>query len=165
MNAATYLRRAEAGIEGIHREVGAVPGFWQFFQNRRFDAFGDRQKALKATFTAYPDVIPLVQQAAACPDYDAQLDYTLSAGELIGEDVPRPSERPQRRACAAIPGVSAHPAEGNYDEALRTALLLFRLAHHYERNPALTGYLVAATIQGIAVDCANAALQAGPVSK
>ena len=162
-NAATYLRRAEAGIEGILREVGAVPGFWQFFHTE--DSMpSEIQKALKAAFTAYPDVIPLVQQAAACPDYDAQLDYTLSAGEFIAKMLPvlqnvRDAGRVlQFRVRLLI-------AEGNCDEAVRTALLLFRLAHHYERNPALTGYLVAATIQGIAVDCANAALQAGPVSK
>ena len=43
MNAATYLRRAEAGIEGILREVGAVPGFWQFFHTEDSDAFGDSE--------------------------------------------------------------------------------------------------------------------------
>ena len=48
---------------------------------------------------------------------------------------------------------------------MRSALVLFRLARHCEHNPAIVGYLVAITAQGMAVDAANAALQSGPVSK
>ena len=55
--------------------------------------------------------------------------------------------------------------EGNRDEAVRTALIIFRLAHHLERNPTFINYLVVLTAQGIATESTNAALQAGPVSK
>ena len=55
--------------------------------------------------------------------------------------------------------------DGNSDEAARLALATFRLARHFERNPALVSYLVAIVIQGMAAESANRALQTGPVSK
>ena len=56
-------------------------------------------------------------------------------------------------------------AERNHDEALRTALVLFRLAQIAACNPMIVSYLAAASIQGIAVDSANLVLQTGLVSK
>ena len=56
-------------------------------------------------------------------------------------------------------------AEGKRDEAVRTALLIFRLARHFEHNPTIVSYLVSIAVRGIAIDSANDALQTGPVSK
>ncbi len=56
-------------------------------------------------------------------------------------------------------------AEGNRDEAVRTALLIFRLARHFDHNPMLIGYLVAIAVRGNAIQSAVAALQTGPISK
>ncbi len=162
-NAATYLRRAQAGTDAIYKEAEAVPGFWEYF-NTKDPMPAEIQKALKAAFTAYPYTISLFQQAAACPDYDAQLDYTDSPRELFNELI-SVVEKIRNYGRVLQFRVRLDVAEGNYDEAARTTLLLFRLAHHCERNPAITGYLVAVTIQGIAVDYANSVLQAGPVSK
>ena len=36
------------------------------------------QKAIKTALDAHPNVMPLLEQAAACPDYDPQLDYSRS---------------------------------------------------------------------------------------
>jgi hypothetical protein len=44
-------------------------------------------------------------------------------------------------------------------------LVIFRLAHHFDRNPTLVGYLVAIAVRGYAIASANEALQTGPVSK
>ncbi len=56
-------------------------------------------------------------------------------------------------------------AEGKRDEAVRTALLIFRLATHLDHNPTIVNYLVSIAVRGIAIDSANEALQSGPVSK
>ena len=42
-------------------------------------------------------------------------------------------------------------AEGNRDEAVRTALLIFRLARHFDHNPMIVGYLVAIAVRGCAI--------------
>ena len=55
--------------------------------------------------------------------------------------------------------------EGNGDEAVRTALLMFRLAHHFDRNPTLISFFVAIAVRNMAIEPANLALQTGPVSK
>ena len=56
-------------------------------------------------------------------------------------------------------------ADGNHDEAVRTALVIFRLASHFDHNPCILSYLVAIAVRGTAIDVANEALQAGPISK
>ena len=80
-NAATYLRRAEAGMNSIHKEVRAVPDFWEDYANKE-PMPAEIQKVLRAAFLAHADVIPLLEQAAACPDYVAQINLTASAQEL-----------------------------------------------------------------------------------
>lgn len=164
-NAATYLRRAEADVEAIENEI-ATPEVMVPINggNNPYPLPSKVQKTIKAAFDAYPKAIPLLEQAVACPDYNPQLDYTLSPGEFIAEILPglqtlRTDARVlQYRVWLLV-------AEGNYDEATHTALVLFRLAHHCNRIPGLVGYLVGITCQNYAIESANLVLQAGPVSK
>jgi hypothetical protein len=142
-NAATYLRRAEADLAAIEKEtmnvhsVSECPGFIMPVED---------QRVVRAAFAAYPNVIPLLQQAATCPDYDAELDYTLSPQEFLAKmiDVIGKTRRPGRvlgyRAALLV-------AEGNRDEAVRTALLIFRLARHFDRDPMIVNYLVALAVR------------------
>jgi len=55
--------------------------------------------------------------------------------------------------------------DGNCEEAAKMALACLKLARHAQRNPSVVGYLVAVTIQGVAISSANDALQKGAVSK
>jgi hypothetical protein len=162
-NAATYLRRAEGNIDAIMKEVEAVPHFWEWFGTKE-PMPAQIQKALKTVFLAYHDVIPLLQQAAACPGYDPKLDCTLPAEQFLATLLSLPFQ--EIRADVRVLEFRARLllAEGNNDEALRTAIILFRLARHWSHNPMIIGYLVTVTIQNIAVDYANLVLQAGPVS-
>jgi hypothetical protein len=41
------------------------------------------QKSLKRILSAHAEVIPLLERAAACPDYDAKLDYTLPPSKFM----------------------------------------------------------------------------------
>ncbi|MGA2254940.1 MAG: hypothetical protein ABSG53_09780 [Thermoguttaceae bacterium] len=157
-NAATYLRRAEADVAAI---AGIeLSGYADFLMPP-----GD-QKIFKAALAAHPNVIPLLEQAAACPGLYADMDCTLPAAVIIGKMLPdinllRADVRVLKDRARLL------AAEGNCDEAARTSLLLFRLAQHCEQfgPPMGVNYLVAMAIRGDAVDTANVSLQAGPVSK
>ena len=124
----------------------------------------EMQKIVQAVFDAHPKVIPLLEQAAACPDYDAQLDYTVPTDVFLANQLLPTVQK--CRGDARILQIRAKllSSEGNRDEAVRTALATFRLARHFERNPMITGYLVAMAVRGIAVCSASLALQAGAVS-
>jgi hypothetical protein len=56
-------------------------------------------------------------------------------------------------------------AKGNNDEAVRSALMIFRLARRYDRNPTLVGHLGTITAQGYAIKSASLALETGVVSE
>ena len=162
-NAATYLRQAEAGIEAIEKEtmdlrlVSECPGFL---------VPPEDQKRIKAALVAYPNVFPLLKQAAACPNYDAQLDYALPSGEFIGHLCDSAVFQKSLGAARVLRmQATLLVAEGNRDEAVRTALVIFRLTKLFDRNPTIVAYLVALAVRGSANVSVNAALQTGPISK
>ena len=160
-NAATYLRRAQEGVAAIDKEtmnlkpVSERPGFLMPLED---------QKAFKTTLTAYPNVIPLLEQAAACPDYDSELDYTLPSEEFLAKLLTVVSEH---RSVARLLRYRAEllVAAGNRDEAVRMALTTFRLASHFDHDPMLIGYLVTMAVRGDANRSAAEALETGPISK
>jgi len=160
-NAAVFLDRARADMMAIVKEL---QGFYQSegYENLRLDAA--QQKKLQGLFEAYPKVIPLIEQAAACADYDSQLDYTGTPDQFAE----RHSDILVRNRAAAriLRAWATHQAaQGRRDEALRTAMTLYRLARHFDREPMIIGYLVALACRGIANDVCNKILQGGPVSK
>jgi hypothetical protein len=151
-NAATYLRRAEADLAAIEKETMCL----------HLTISEDREKA-KAVLAAYPGVIPLLKQAAACPDYDAQLDYTLSHGEFLSKELDV-VQKPRSAARVLHLRAMLLLEEGNRDEAVQTAVVILRLGHLLDRNPAVLSYMMAIAVRGSAFEPANRALQAGPVS-
>lgn len=155
-NAATYLRRADADLSAIEKEVA----------NRRpgDSMSAEDRKVVRAALAAYPKVLPLLEQAAACPDYDAELDYTLPAQEFLAKalDV---VQRPRAAARVLHYQATLLVAEGKRDEAVRTALQIFRLASHFDRNPLVVSYLVSIAVRAQGIRCVEQALQSGPVSK
>jgi hypothetical protein len=158
-NAAVFLRRAEADVEAIQRELSGVCSGWPLLPMTSED-----QRVVKAALDAYPHLIPLLEHAATCPDYDAQLDYTLppKAFNMQLLEVARMAVRAARvfRARALM-----LTNEGNCDEAVRTALLMLWLARGLDRNPTLMSYLGAIAIRHEATEAANLALQTGRVSE
>jgi len=160
-NAATYLRRAQADLTAIEKDgknlhsASECPAFMIPLDDR---------KIIKAAFLAHPNVIPLLEQAAACPDYDAELDYTVPPLEFDNQllDLANTSRSPARVLCYRS---ALLVAEGKRDEAVRTALLILRLARHLDRNPMLVNNLVAIAVRWVAIESANEALQTGPISK
>ncbi|MEO8497286.1 MAG: hypothetical protein ABI614_19625, partial [Planctomycetota bacterium] len=88
-NAETYLQRVANDVAAMRKELDVL--------YLRADAYyvggkadGELNEAgadlVRATFAAYPDVFPALEKAAACPDLDLQLDYTLDP-QRLNDDV------------------------------------------------------------------------------
>ena len=89
------------------------------------------RKAMTAIYAAHPKAIPLLQQAADCPDYDPQLDFSLSPEQFLAQLLPFVQGlRSDTRVLCYRSRLMA--TDGNSDEAARLALLTFRLARHFE---------------------------------
>lgn len=160
-NAAVFLDRAQADVNAVEKEIQKLSES-EGYQNLRLDAA--QQKQLQGVFEAYPKVIPLIEQAAACPDYDSQLDYTVDPNQFLGGHL---DHLGRHRAAVRIlrAWATLRVTQGRRDEALRTATLLYRLSRHFDRDPVTISYLVALACRGTANDTCNKILQGGPVSK
>jgi hypothetical protein len=163
-NADTYLRRAEADIRAIDKETDNIalaaecPGFILPVKD---------QEKIKAAFASYPKVLPLVERAAACKDYNPGFDYALPPQEFLQRILEGDDEMGRFRGAARMLRRKALLliVEGKQDEAVRTALPIFVLARHLDHNSLLMEYLLSLALRGMAIETANEALQTGPVSK
>jgi len=159
-NAFVFLRRAEAGIEAINKELRAV--YDKEPPNEGGRLTPEEQKAVQAAWDAYPHVLPLLRQAAACPDYQPDLDYTVGLTELSAVISKQQGKR--RELFRALQGgVRLLSARGEQQEALRTCTLMFRLARHMEKEPTLINYLVTLACRAVSIQVANEVLRSGPV--
>jgi hypothetical protein len=109
-------------------------------------------------------MIPLLEQAAGCPDYSPELDYTVPSAEFLTQTTGLASKH---RSAVRLLSCRAEllALNGRGDEAVQTALCMLRLAHQVDRVPFLMSYLVAMAVRSIAVQSANVALQTTSVSK
>lgn len=157
-NADTYLSRAEKDLDAIGRELNEVYGSDAFHEGR----LNAEQLALvEKTLAAYPDVLPLLEQAAAAEEYRLQIDYTLAPTTFLAEYMPRVSRlRSAARLLRARAILSV--TRGDRDGALRSGLLALRLSQ--KQDPVLIGYLVSVAVRGMAATDCNRVLQDGPVS-
>jgi len=165
-NADTYLRQADADVDAMERIIYSEElnkTWWGQYEIRQPLA-PEALKALRAALATYPKVIPLLERAAVCPDFDPGLDYEV-APEVFIERLFLVVSR--TRGAVRLLDLQLHlqVAEGNYDEAVRTGITILRLGHLSERVPMIMGYLVANVERNIAVLGINLALQSGLVSK
>lgn len=159
-NADTFLRRAEADLESVQKDlmtlypktvypVGAVSP-------------DDREK-LEMLFAAHPEVMPLLEQAAACPKYEPQIDASLSPLRFLDPYMKRTGGH--RTLVRVLRAHSAlRSAQGRPDDALATQLLALRLTRKWCRDPLLIGYLVTLACASSAMEGVNQILQNGPVT-
>jgi hypothetical protein len=161
-NAATYLRQAEPEIAVMMEEFQP---YWEWSDKNEGRLMpAEIQKSVGTVFNAHPKVIPLLEQAAACPGYDAQFDYTVSSREFLDTQLLRAV--PRRRSVGRVLLVRSRllTSEGNRDEAVRTSVAIFRLARYFDGDAMVVGCLLAMAIRLYGVDAANLALQSGSVS-
>ncbi len=159
-NADSFLRRAADDLDAIQKELLAMYPKVGFPTGAVAPA--DREK-LEALFAAYPAVIPLLEQAADCPDSDPQLDCTLPASRFLQPIMDRTNKH--RLIYRVLRARSAMLlSKGRADEALANQVMALRLTRRRWREPSLIGYLVTVACEQVAMDGANQVLQAGPVS-
>jgi hypothetical protein len=159
-NAAVVLRRAHDDVKALAKELNRIDASSTEQAGSNGSA---EQKAIRAALDAHPRVLPLLEQAAACPDYNPELPYATGPQTLQNSLL---TDLQEFRNYANIlrAQASALRAQGKRDEALHTCLVSFRLTHHLEREPLLIPYLVVAACRSVAIGEVNATLRAGPVS-
>jgi hypothetical protein len=159
-NADTFLRRAGDDLDAIQNELTALYPKSVFPTGKPSPA--DREK-LEKLFDSYPKVMPLVEQAASCPEYDPQFDVTLPASQFVTSSMDRVVKH--RTLCRVL---RAHTAlrlsQDRPDEALNDQILALRLARKWRSDPVLIGYLVTVACETVAMEGANQVLQSGTVS-
>src|SRR5439155_3869130 len=159
-NAAMFLRRAADDLDAMAKELGALYPKTNYPTGPLLEA--DQEK-LERLFAAYPNVPPLLEQAAACPEYDPQLDCTQPPSRFVesaleGLAKRRVLHRVLRARAAWL------VSKGRPEQALASTIMGLRLARHFDREPLLVGYLVTLACKGLAMDGVNYVLQAGPAS-
>ncbi len=160
-NAYTYIQQAFPDI--IALEQGLMPWYeMERYRTARLEP--DEQKKLQTLLESYPRIVPLLEQAAACPDYTAPINLQVLPQEFIssGIDVVQKNREVARVLVAYS---TLRVSQGRRDEAVRLMVLLLRLTRHWDGDPALVSYLVSLACRGMALSQANLALQSGPVSK
>ena len=159
-NADVYLRRAADDLDAIQNELLAM------YPKAGVPAgplSKPEQEKMGKLFAAYPRVIPLLEQAAACPDYDPGIDGSMPPSRFIGtwmESIGK--HRLLARVLRARSTLLV--ADGRNDDAVTNSLLMLRLTRHWRREPLLIGYLITAACEQTAMDGVNQELQAGPIS-
>ena len=158
-NAAILLRRARSDLEAINKELTDVYSSEGYEEGRLSEA---ELKTIRSSLETYPKVIPLLRQAAACEDYDPQLDYTVGPAAFLAGTVDHVSH-PRTVARVLRARVPLLLADGKREEAMETCVVMFRLCRHFDRQPMVVGYLVSLACRGVAVEASNLVLQAGPL--
>ncbi len=159
-NADTSLRRAADDLDSIQRELMAL--FPKTGVPVGTLSPAEREK-LETLFASYPKVMPLLERAADCPDYDPQFDVTLSPSRFLEPFMERSSKhRALHRVLRARSALLL--SQGRTDDALATQVLALRLTRHWRREPLIFGYLITVACESVAMEGVNQALQAGPVS-
>jgi hypothetical protein len=168
-NAATYLRQAQPELETVYEAIYRAnfhQGWgkqWNYGERHILTAEG--VGAITRAVTTHPQALRLLEKAAACPDFEAGIDYSVRPSITIINQLSDTYAR--YRLAAYVLQFYAHAlvAQGNRDDAVRWALVMSRLGRFCEDTPTLVGYLIRITLQGMTIEAANAALQTGPVSK
>ena len=157
-NAATYLSRAQADVKAFGKETSPV-----------LDANPDRPfeeqiKAVRAAFGAYPQMIPLLEQASECPDCNLGLPYDAAPPEFIEELM---TTQGRFRASAQVLSWQARLLrhDGKLDQAMRACLTSLRMSRQLNREPPLLlSALVVIACRTVAINDANDILRTGAIS-
>jgi hypothetical protein len=159
-NADVYLRRAADDLDAIQKELLAL---YPKTVVPTADVSAPEKEKLRKLFASYPRVMPLLEQAASCSDYDPEIDGSLPPSRFFGPGMER-STKHRLLARVLRARTALLVAEGRIDDAVANSVLMLRLTRHWRREPLLIGYLVTVACEQSAMDGVNQALQGGPVS-
>jgi hypothetical protein len=166
-NAMTYLDKAAPAAKAI---VSAVDDVEETATEDEQDAFEENRPspailaAMREALAAHPEVVPLFERAAACPDFDPELDYSAKTHDFL--------IKAMQGRFAALRNVwrvlrfraLVQLADGQRDDALRTCLFMFRLARHADQQPLLINFLVTTALRMISIQVTTTVLLSGPVA-
>ncbi len=160
-DAAVFLQHAKGDVEAIWKELSTV------YDSPRYDSgqFNETElKSIEAAFEAYPSLLPLLREAADCPGYASQLDFTVGPEEFLDNAVLRSFEnRDLIRALRVWTLLLL--AQGEKHEALQTCLMMLHLTRHFEREPMIISYLMTMGCRGTTLNTVNHVLRSGPLPR
>lgn len=166
-NAMTYLDQAAPAVEAIVSAVYAVEE--QATEEER-KAIGDNGPspailaAIRDALAAHPDVVPLLERAAACPGFDRQWDFNLTSQSFM--------ESMHTERISSLRSIwwvlryqaDVQLADGRRDDALRTCLTMLKLTRLLQYEPCVVNFLVGMAVRRVSIDVTNRVLTSGPVS-
>jgi hypothetical protein len=159
-NADVFLSRAADNLDAIEKELHALYPKAGYPTGPLTPAEHDR---LAKLFAANPNVMPLLEQAADCPDSDPQLEFHVSTTAFLD---PYMKHATRHRLVSRV--IKARSAwllsNGRGDDALSAQLVMLRLTRHWRREPLIIASLVTSVCEVGAMDGINQVLQTGPVS-
>ena len=159
-NAAVFLQRADDDVEAARKELTAL--YPQSFVPP-LELTEAEIENLDDLFAAYPNLMPLLERAAACPDYNSEPDAPQSPTAFLQPLYDRGSKfRDVIRVLRARSRLLT--AQGRLDDALANQILMLRLCGAWSREPFLPSYLVRLGCRTVAVEGANEVLRVGPVT-
>lgn len=166
-NAMTYLDQAAPAIEAIVSAVYAVEE--QATEEERKAIGDDRPSpgilaAMRDALAAHPDVVPLLERAAACPGFDRHWDFNLASRSFIESMC---TERiSSLRSIWRVLHYQADVqlADGRRDDALRTCLTMLKLTRLLHHEPCIVNFLVGMAVRWDSIRVTNRVLTSGPIS-
>jgi len=175
-NAAVYLAQAEKGLRAVAQAIRAAEEAADVEAQKAADKRGEPpsevlsedeppegvRKAIRAALAAHPDVLPLLIQAANCLEY--RIDGPTSCIDPTGKEfLDRVGDHREAVRLLVVYANRDLLAQGKRDQAMRNCITALALARHFDREPAMVGFLVAVACRAMAIDSANEALQSGKV--
>jgi len=160
-NAAVFIRQARDDLEAIGRKLNDVYGSESYHAG-----FPDQPELekIRSALEAHPEVVPLLERAARCPDYDSELDYSVEGQAFLAGSADRVNRSPFRSSARLLKArVLLLQSQGKHEEALESGILMLRLSRHFEREPTLVAYLVALACRSMGVAASDGVLRGGPV--
>ena len=167
-NAITYLDQAAPAVKAMVSAVYAVEK--QATEEER-NAVGDDRPtpailaAMRDALAAHPDVVPLLERAAACPGFDPQWDFDLTSASFL-ESMFNNERFNSLRDVWRVLSYQAHVqlADGRRDDSLRTCLTMLKLTRLPHHEPCVVNFLVGMAVRSQSIRVTEQVLASGPVS-
>lgn len=154
---ATQLDALERSTVPVHDESQRE----KYYDGQQLSAEGYR--LLSDAFQQHPDVVPALERVANAATYTSQLDLSQPPTDIVAQQIERVTVL--RRAARVLTShAECQLYEKQLDDALRTAMMILRIARHADEEPFLVSYLVALAVRATGLRTIEQVLAAGPVS-
>ncbi len=150
-NGMTYIIRAQDDLNAIDTQL-----------SNHVDDQGNYKpedmKKIEDILNSYPNVYPLLEQAAACKEFDLNLDFSLPPSQMFNQLNISMFRQIAQYIDARIRVLVLN---GDREEALRSAILLLQISRHLENSPFTLTYSLVNGLRTRALEGAAEILAAG----